>query len=179
MMGGPVHGVEEMTTARLSLRRPALADVDAILSINGNERACVHNPSDAIATREQARQLFLRWDEHWRLSGFGYWVVRRNGTDAPIGFCGIKAMRLGGSEVVNLFYRFDPAVWGSGLAAEAACAVTAWAARAIPDRVLIARIRPDNTASQRVAIRAGLARAGHLDTAGEDGLDWIFMRPRD
>jgi ribosomal-protein-alanine N-acetyltransferase len=179
MMGGPVHGVEEMTTARLSLRRPAPADVDAILSINGNERACVHNPSDAIATREQARQLFLRWDEHWRLSGFGYWVVRRNGTDAPIGFCGIKAMRLGGSEVVNLFYRFDPAVWGSGLAAEAACAVTAWAARAIPDRVLIARIRPDNTASQRVAIRAGLARAGHLDTAGEDGLDWIFMRPRD
>ena len=91
-MGGPVHGVEEMTTARLSLRRPAPADVDAILSINGNERACVHNPSDAIATREQARQLFLRWDEHWRLSGFGYWVVRRNGTDAPIGFCGIKAV---------------------------------------------------------------------------------------
>ncbi|WP_234425979.1 hypothetical protein [Streptomyces kebangsaanensis] len=39
---------------------------------------------------------------------------------------------------------------------------------------MVARIRPANTASQRVALRAGLARAAHLDGPGEDGLDWIF-----
>jgi [ribosomal protein S5]-alanine N-acetyltransferase len=72
------------------------------------------------------------------------------------------------------FYRFTPSAWGRGLAGEAATAVTAWASRQIPDLPLIARVRPANVASQRVAIRAGLTRAEHLDTTGYDGLDWIF-----
>jgi RimJ/RimL family protein N-acetyltransferase len=116
-----------------------------------------------------------KWDEHWLRFGFGYWVVRRRDSARPIGFCGIKVMQLNESDVVNLFYRFDPAVWGNGLASEAASAVIGWAAQNIPGRALIARIRPQNVASQRVAIHAGLARAKHLDTLGEDGVDWIFV----
>ena len=165
-------------TARLMLRRPAPADVDAIFAIHSDMQACAHNPSDALATRDEAHQLFRRWDEHWRRFGFGYWVVRRRGSATPIGFCGIKVMQFNQSDVVNLFYRFDPAVWGSGLATEAAAVVISWAAANIPDRALIARIRPQNVASQRVAIHAGLARAEHLDTPGEDGVDWIFVPAR-
>ena len=37
-------------------------------------------------------------------------------------------------------------------------------------------VRPGNVASAKVAVRAGLHRAEHLDTDGEDGLDWIFAR---
>jgi RimJ/RimL family protein N-acetyltransferase len=150
--------------------------VNAILSIHSDPRACAHNPSDSLANRDEAQQLFWRWDEHWVRYGFGYWVVRRRGSDLTIGFCGIKVMQFNGREVANLFYRFDPAVWGSGLAREALIAVTGWAAANIPDWVLIARIRPLNFASQRVAIHAGLARAEHLDTPGEDGVDWIFVQ---
>jgi [ribosomal protein S5]-alanine N-acetyltransferase len=87
-------------------------------------------------------------------------------------------MRLGESEVVNLLYRFDPAVWGRGLASEAASAVICWAAENVPDRVLIARIRPQNVASQHVARHTGLVRAEHLDAMGEDGIDWIFVWTR-
>src|SRR5215469_17240294 len=76
---------EDMTTDRLSLRRPTRADVDAIFSINSDQRACVHNPSDRLATRDEALRLFQRWDEHWLRFGFGYWVVRRRGLDATIG----------------------------------------------------------------------------------------------
>jgi [ribosomal protein S5]-alanine N-acetyltransferase len=174
-MSDPGSAAEELETGRLSLRRPVPADVDAIYSINGDQRACAHNPSDLLATRGEAHELFRRWDAHWLRFGFGYWVVRRLGSETPIGFCGIKVMQLSESEVVNLFYRFDPAVWGGGLASEAASAVTGWAAQNIPDRALIARIRPENVASQRVAIHAGLARAEQLDTLGEDGVDWIFV----
>ena len=169
------RAAEELVTVRLSLRRPAPADVDAIFSIHSYQRACAHNPSDMLATRDEAQQLFRRWDEHWLRFGFGYWVVRRRDSATPIGFCGIKVMQLNESDVVNLFYRFDPAVWGNGLASEAASAVIGWAAQNIPGRALIARIRPQNVASQRVAIHAGLARAEHLDTLGEDGVDWIFV----
>ncbi|MGW2703153.1 hypothetical protein [Streptomyces sp. NPDC001340] len=45
----------------------------------------------------------------------------------------------------------------------------------MPGLPLIARIRPANTASQRVALRAGLGRAQHLDTEGYDGFDWIYV----
>jgi [ribosomal protein S5]-alanine N-acetyltransferase len=173
------RAAEELVTSRLSLRRPAPADVDAIFSINSDRRACAHNPSDLLASRDEAHELFRRWDEHWSRLGFGYWVVRRRDSAAPIGFCGIKGMQLDGTDVLNLFYRFDPAVWGSGLASEAASAVTGWVAQNLADRTLIARIRPQNVASQRVAVRAGLARAEQMDTIGEDGVDWIFIPATD
>src|SRR5215469_12611599 len=70
--GTPQHRIllsvrrdEEMTSERLSLLRPTRADVDAIFSINSDQRACVHNPSDRLATRDEALRLFQRWDEHW------------------------------------------------------------------------------------------------------------------
>jgi hypothetical protein len=82
----------ELLTARLSLQRPAPADIDDIYRIHCHPEACAHNPSDLLGTRDEADQLYGRWD-----------------------------------------------------------------------------------ASARVAVRAGLRRAEHLDTEGEDGLDWIYV----
>jgi RimJ/RimL family protein N-acetyltransferase len=159
-MSDPGRAAEELVTRRLSLRRPAPADVDAIFSINSDQRACAHNPSDMLATHDEAQQLFRRWDEHWLRFGFGYWVVRRRDSVTPIGFCGIKVMQL-----------HESTDWP----ARPTSAVTGWTAQNIRDRALIARIRPQNVASQRVAIHAGLARAEHMDALGEDGVDWIFV----
>ncbi|MER7668373.1 hypothetical protein ABTY61_07880 [Kitasatospora sp. NPDC096128] len=49
-----------------------------------------------------------------------------------------------------------------------------WSAAHVPGLPLIARIRPDNLASQGVALRVGLHRAEHLDGPGYDGFDWIY-----
>lgn len=180
---------EELLTERLSLRRPTSADVDAILAIHHNPRTYEYNPSDALATRADAGELFHRWDEHWRQCGYGYWVLRRRdpagpGTgraaagdrdSPPIGFCGVKRMQLRDRPVLNLFYRLDPAAWGAGLATEAAATVVAWARRHIPEYPVIARVHPDNVASQRVALNSGLVRAPELDGPGYDGVDdWLF-----
>ncbi|MFI2713742.1 GNAT family N-acetyltransferase [Micromonospora sp. NPDC018662] len=163
---------EELTTARLSLRRPAPADVDLVHALHTDPRACAHNPSDLLRDRPEARERLQRWDAHWRQHGVGYWVVSRD--DRRLGFCGVKVMRLHDRDVLNLFYRLDPAAWGDGVASEAATAVVAWATTRRPGLPVVARVRPDNVASRRVAERAGLRRAAHLDTPGEDGLDWIF-----
>ena len=165
---------ERLQTARLSLRRPIAADIDAIFEIHSDPRACLHNPSDRLTQREGAEELYQRWNEQWQRYGYGYWVVRRRGSATQLGFCGVKPMELNGMKILNLFYRFIPSAWGQGLASEAGTAVAAWASRQVPDLPLIARVRPANVASQRVAIRAGLTRAEHLDTTGDDGLDWIF-----
>ncbi|MFJ9743161.1 GNAT family N-acetyltransferase [Streptomyces sp. NPDC101166] len=165
----------ELRTARLSLSRPTAADVDAILAVHRDPETCTHNPSDALAGFEEAEALYRRWDDQWRRYGYGYWVVRRHGSAQPLGFCGIKPMELHGVAILNLFYRFAASAWGQGFASEAAAAVAAWASHHQPDLPLIARVRPANLASQRVAIRAGLNRARHLDTEGYDGFDWIYI----
>ena len=165
---------EELRAARLSLRRPTAADVDAIFAIHSDPRTCLHNPSDRLTQREGAEELYHRWNGQWQRCGYGYWVVRHHGSTVQLGFCGIKPMELNGMKTLNLFYRFAPSAWGQGLAGEAATAVAAWASRRVPELPLIARVRPANIASQRVAIRVGLTRAEHLDTTGDDGLDWIF-----
>jgi [ribosomal protein S5]-alanine N-acetyltransferase len=165
---------KELLTARLSLRRPTRADVEAILSIHADPRTSIHNPSDALTMGDEAERLFERWNDQWQRFGFGYWVVRRRDLAAPIGFCGIKSVQFKSRSVLNLFYRFDPAAWGNGLASEAATAVVEWATLHLPEHPIIARVRPENIASQRVATHAGLARAETLDTPGEDGFDWIY-----
>ncbi|AGL20282.1 GNAT family N-acetyltransferase [Actinoplanes sp. N902-109] len=164
----------EIVTARLTLRRPARPDIDAVLAINGNPEACRHNPSDLLATRADAEDLFRRWDDHWRRHGFGYWAVRDQATGEIIGFSGLKVVSFRNREVLNLFYRFDPASWGSGYATEVAGTVVSWAGVQLPDWPVLARVRPENLASQKVAQNAGLHRAPALDEPGEDGPDWMF-----
>jgi RimJ/RimL family protein N-acetyltransferase len=164
----------DLITARLLLRRPAADDVPSILAIHRDERACAHNPSDRLVAEGEALDLYHRWDEHWRRHGFGYWVVYHQDDREILGFCGVKLMQLHGLEVLNLFYRLDPAVWGRGFATEAAIAVAQWAAADASHWPVVARVRPANTASIRVAERAGLRRAERLDTFGEDGHDLIY-----
>jgi len=175
-MGVRRFGDQELLTDRLSLRRPVPADIDAVYRIHHDPRACAHNPADLLATRAEAEIRFRRWDQHWQRYGFGYWVVRPRDEERGLGFCGLKVMRLAEREVLNLFYRLDPAAWGAGVATEAATAVVDWATGNRPDHPVIARVRPDNVASAKVATRAGLRRAEHLDTDGDDGLDWIFTK---
>ncbi|MFU8853225.1 GNAT family N-acetyltransferase [Micromonospora sp. SL1-18] len=169
-------GNEELMTSRLSLRRPTPADIDLIHAVHRDPRTCAHNPADMLDTRADAEDLYRRWDDHWQRWGFGYWVIHSG--RSGLGFCGMKLMRLKDQDVLNLFYRLDPVAWGEGVATEAAMAVVGWASAHRPDHPVIARVRPENAASQRVAVKAGLHRAEHLDTQGEDGLDWIFTSHR-
>ncbi|GAB1693342.1 GNAT family N-acetyltransferase [Krasilnikovia sp. M28-CT-15] len=168
---------QELRTARLSLRRPTFADIDAIYRIHTDPRACAHNPGDMLADRAEAEQRFGRWTGHWDQHGFGYWTVHGRAelpTDHPLGFCGIKLMRLHGRIVHNLFYRLDPLIWGNGVATEAAGAVVRWATTHPPSRTVVARIRPANAASLKVVTRIGLRRARQLDTVGYDGPELIY-----
>ncbi|MFD0548755.1 GNAT family N-acetyltransferase [Streptomyces rectiviolaceus] len=173
-MTDPRPATEELRTVRLSLRRPVEADIDAIFAIHSDPGTCLHNPSDALVRPEEAAALYQRWNDQWQSCGYGYWVVRRHDSARQLGFCGIKPVDLHGMRTLNLFYRFATSAWGRGYAAESATAVTTWASRHVPDLPLIARVRPANAASRRVAVAAGLTRAEHLDAPGYDGLDWIY-----
>ena len=167
-------GAQALTTARLTLDVPTGEDVPQILAIAGDPRTTVHNPSDHVTDLPEARRLIDRWLQHWAQHGLGYWCVREHDATEVVGCCGLKRMTAAGQPVLNLLYRFRPEVWGRGYATEAASAVVAWGSRHRPGETILARVRPDNLASQRVALRAGLRRDPAFDEPGEDGDDLAF-----
>jgi RimJ/RimL family protein N-acetyltransferase len=101
-----------------------------------------------------------------------------SGSDRIIGYAGVTRMLMHGRRpVLNLVYRFVPEVWGRGFATEAAAPVVSRALDEMPAETIVARVRPDNSSSQNVALKAGLQRDATMDCQGEDGLDWAFTSP--
>jgi ribosomal-protein-alanine N-acetyltransferase len=165
---------ESLTTVRLRLDAPAPQDAPAILAIIGDPKAVQHNPSDLVTDLAEAQDLVGRWILHWLDRGFGYWCVREVGRPAVVGYCGLRASTAHGLSVLNLIYRFTPDVWGRGYATEAATAAIAWGSQHQPHTLIIARVRPDNLPSQKVALKSGLQRDEDLDDVGEDGQNLAY-----
>ena len=164
----------ELRTKRLRLTRPVATDAAGVFAILGDPHTVEHNPSDLVAEGEAAAALVARWVGHWDEHGFGYWCVRSSDAGDLIGYAGVKRMVINGRPVLNLVYRFVPSAWGRGFATEAASAVVSAALAEMPAATIVARVRPDNRASQHVALKAGLQRDPTMDGQGEDGLDWVF-----
>jgi [ribosomal protein S5]-alanine N-acetyltransferase len=164
----------ELGTARLVLRRPRLEDATGVLAVLSDPRAVEHNPSDRVDDLDMAGALVARWIQHWSAHGFGYWCVFEHGSDELGGICGLKRMTVHGQPVLNLLYRLRPQLWGQGYASEAGMAVLACARDQQLDGAILARVRPENVASQHVATKLGLRRDAELDIMGDDGMDWAF-----
>ncbi|GAW51268.1 Acetyltransferase [Nocardioides sp. PD653] len=173
----PAVDLHELRTARLRLTRPTATDAAGVFAILGDPRTVEHNPSDRLEDHGEAAELVARWVRHWEEHGFGYWCVRESGSDRIIGYAGVKWMQIHERPVLNLVYRFVPEVWGRGFATEAASAVVSRALHEMPAESVVARVRPDNLASQNVAVKVGLQRDATMDCQGEDGLDWAFTSP--
>ena len=163
----------EVRTDRLVLRPPTDDDAAFAVALLSDPWTTAHNPSDAITSLREGRDLVTRWQGHWA-AGLGYWIVELPGAPWPIGVCGVKAVELDGLPVWNLLYRFAPAAWGHGYAREAAAEAVRAARRTDPSRPVVARVRPANAASARVAAAIGLVRRPDLDTTGDDGPDDVW-----
>ncbi len=86
--------------------------------------------------------------------GFGLWVIETHAEDF-VGDCGLTLQEVEGEQFVEAGWHVRSDLRRQGYATEAAEAVRAAARRAGIEH-LIAIIRPDNTASQRVAAKIGL-----------------------
>ena len=69
---------------------------------------------------------------------------------------------------MEVAYLLDPAVWGRGLATEAARAIADHAFATLPVDRLVALVEPANTASRRVAEKIGMTVLipGYVDEYG-------------
>ncbi|MDN3903334.1 GNAT family N-acetyltransferase [Arthrobacter sp. YD2] len=150
------------TTQHLLLRRLERTDYDAALRIHTDPRTNLHNP--VTPTAQSAAKLLQDFLDHWDREGFGYWAVAER--DAPgtvIGFTGLQRALVDDREILNLYYRYDPAVWGRGYAKEGAREAVRRGRELLPELPVLARTTASNILSQRTAQAAGLQHRPELD----------------
>lgn len=151
-----------VSTEHLLLRRLERTDYDAALRIHTDPRTNLHNPE--TPTAQSAANLLQAFLDHWDREGFGYWAVEER--DAPgtvIGFTGLQRAMVDDRDILNLYYRYDPAVWGRGYAKEGAREAVRRGRELLPELPVLARTMASNILSQRTAQAAGLRHRPELD----------------
>lgn len=142
-------------TARLWLRPPVPADIDALAAIWGDDR--VMADLGPVKDRAASEATLARHIGYWNHS-FGFWLVEREGVTA--GFAGLKPGAPGTpiELEVEAGWMFAPDHWGQGLASEAMVAVLAWGWANLPARRVAAITAERNLASRRLMARLGMVQ---------------------
>jgi len=108
-----------------------------------------------------ARADCVRWVDvthrNYATRGYGMFAVVLRASGETIGFCGL--VHPGGQVACELKYAFGRAHWGQGYATEAAAALLAHGAASFGVKAAIATTAPENLASHRVLLKAGMQRA--------------------
>jgi RimJ/RimL family protein N-acetyltransferase len=152
----------ERRTDRLLLRPITSSDREVLAGIHLDPRTNAHSPGGA-PDRERVEGMLASFLAAWE-DGHSYWAVELDGV--VVGVAGVEAMTILGRDCWNLYYRFDPASWGRGLATEAAREAVVVRGLLESSRPIVARTRPANDRSVRVAEGAGLVRRPDLDHEG-------------
>ena len=145
---------------RLDFRQIAEDDFDALCAILQDERtmyAWEHGFTD-----EEVHEWIKKNIVRYETDGFSYFAARRRDTGELIGVMGPLMEEVEGSRHIGIGYILRRDCWHSGYAAEGAAACLQYAFEALHAEQVIAQIRPENTASRRVAERLGMTVIGQF-----------------
>lgn len=152
------------TTQRLVVRRWRDSDLAAILAIYGDAEAMQWVDDGEPITLEEA----LRWLDVTRRNyaqrGYGMFAVEMPSSSEVIGFCGI--VHPNGQKEAEIKYAYRRSYWGRGIATEVARGIIEYGAKTCGLNDMIATIAPENTASHRVLLKAGM-KQGELRDHGD------------
>ncbi len=155
---------DEVTTARLVLRRVRVMDGLAIFWVHGDPATNLYNPYGPHADIATSEVMLRECFDHWDVYGFGIWAVTRVQEEEVLGFGGVEHQVWRERDVLNLYYRFTPSAWGHGYGTELARTAVTLARTYLPAWPVVACVRAKNIPSIRTAERAGLIRRPDLDT---------------
>jgi ribosomal-protein-alanine N-acetyltransferase len=105
-------------------------------------------------SREQAQAALDARLQHWDEHSFGMWAVIDRATEQLLGHGGLQHLE-GGADV-EVGYYLGQSAWGRGLATELGRAALHYGFAHLQLPQIVAVVRPDNLASQRVLAKLGL-----------------------
>jgi RimJ/RimL family protein N-acetyltransferase len=156
--------VTSLETERLRLEPWAPEHAELLARLAALPAVMRHIGTGATWSRERALEHHERALAHWRDHGFGWRVAVERAGGRTVG---LIALNLAGPDVPELAaddheigWWLDPGAWGSGYASEGGRAIVDEAFSRLGAPSVVARVRPSNAASLRVAGALGLRVEG-------------------
>lgn len=148
-----------LETERLILRRMTLADLDDMVGINSDPVVMRYIGDGSVWTRAQSEARIRHIQKVYRIfPGLGLWTGEEKATSR---FVGAYALNYIPKTVeVEVGYRLEKAAWGRGLATEGARALVRHGTVGLGLDRVVGLTHPDNDASKRVLMKAGLQPRG-------------------
>ena len=147
----------EFETERLLVRRWRESDLHALLAVYGDAEAMRWVGDGRAITHEECVQWIGVTRSNYEKRGYGMFAVEGRSSPGVLGFCGI--VHPGGQSEPEVKYALLRSHWGQGFATEAVSGLIAYASRVHNLAFIIATAAPQNVASHRVLLKAGLQRA--------------------
>ena len=171
----------EVETERLLLRGWRDGDLEPYARMCADPEVMRFIGSGLTLRREQAEGQMSRFVRHRGERGFGLWALEEKGSGTFIGFAGLAHQEDWAEEEhkTEVGWRLDRAFWGRGLATEAAKASVAYGLETLGLERIISIIQPENTASRRVAEKAGLTPRGETHWRSSKVVWYAIDRPAD
>lgn len=163
--------MHEITTARLRLRPLVKDDLEDDYAMVGSDPQVTWNHK--AQSRDQAQIALEKRLRHWVDHGFGMHAVIEKATQQLVGHGGLQ--RLEETSDVELGYYLGRSAWGRGFATELSRAVLRYGFEQLHLRQIVAVVRPENEASQRVLSKVGLQHVWDAHYYGFDVEYWRIL----
>jgi len=152
------------STARLIVRRWRDSDLPTLLSVYGDAEAMRWVGNGEPITRDECVHWLEVTRRNYEKRGYGMFAVEQKSTPGVIGFCGI--VHPGGQFEAEVKYAYLRSHWGRGFASEAIVGLLRYGAAVHGLRQIIATTAPNNVASHRVLVKAGMERVALRNDRG-------------
>ncbi|WP_444886177.1 GNAT family N-acetyltransferase [Microbulbifer sp. JMSA008] len=146
------------TTNRLIFRKWRDSDLSMIQKVYGDSEAMRWVGDGNTLSYEESKAWLKVTHNNYMSRGYGMFAVELKNTLEVIGFCGI--VHPNDQVDPEIKYAFSRDYWGQGMATEAVVGLIDYATIAFGIGKFIATIAPENIASERVLLKAGMLQGG-------------------
>jgi RimJ/RimL family protein N-acetyltransferase len=158
-------------TERLVVRRWRDSDLPVLLAVYGDAEAVRWVDDGEPITQEECVRWLQVTRANYTKRGYGMFAVEEKVAPGAVGFCGI--VHPNGQTEPEVKYAYLRSHWGRGIATEALIGLIQFGATAHGLHYMIATTAPENTASHRVLLKAGMER-GALRDNGDGSYTQVF-----
>ena len=163
-----------LETPRLRLRMFRQADFEAYADMLADPQVARYLSHGQPLSRPDAWRHMAMLLGHWQLFGFGPWAVEERASGELVGRIGPYCPA--GWPGLELIWTIRRQSWGQGYATEGAGAALAYVFQQMARERVISLIRPENTASIRVAEKIGQRLQERIDFHGGEALVYGIRR---
>jgi ribosomal-protein-alanine N-acetyltransferase len=147
-----------LTTSRLTLRPFRPEDTPALFAILSTPHIMQYFPNPTTPDFGRVERLVARQIQQWETQGRTFWALEWGASGELMGWCGLQYLPQ--TDETEVGYLLAQPWWGRGIATEAARRSVAYGFEELHLDSIIGITHPDNTVSQNVLRKCGLAFTG-------------------